>query len=65
MENWLHHLDADTPRIPPFQLKWDQQQLVHRSRRERVDQHKPSPGMVQSGQVHEEDSAEKAKGRRE
>ena len=28
MENWLHHLDADTPRIPPFQLKWDQQQLV-------------------------------------
>jgi hypothetical protein len=28
MENWLHHLDADTPSISPFQLKWDQQQLV-------------------------------------
>jgi hypothetical protein len=28
MENWLHQLDADTPSISPFQLKWDQQQLV-------------------------------------
>jgi hypothetical protein len=28
MANWLHHLDADTPSISPFQLKWDQQQLV-------------------------------------
>jgi hypothetical protein len=28
MENWLHKLDADTPSISPFQLKWDQQQLV-------------------------------------
>jgi hypothetical protein len=28
MEKWLHHLDADTPSISPFQLKWDQQQLV-------------------------------------
>ena len=28
MENWLHHLDADTPSISPLQLKWDQQQLV-------------------------------------
>jgi hypothetical protein len=28
MEEWLHHLDADTPSISPVQLKWDQQQLV-------------------------------------
>jgi hypothetical protein len=28
MKKWLHHLDADTPSISPFQLKWDQQQLV-------------------------------------
>jgi hypothetical protein len=28
MENWLHHLEADTPSISPLQLKWDQQQLV-------------------------------------
>jgi hypothetical protein len=28
MEEWLHHLDADTPSISPFQLKWDQKQLV-------------------------------------
>jgi hypothetical protein len=28
MEEWLHHLDEDTPSISPFQLKWDQQQLV-------------------------------------
>jgi hypothetical protein len=28
MEKWLHHLDADTLSIAPFQLKWDQQQLV-------------------------------------
>jgi hypothetical protein len=28
MEEWLYHLDADTPSISPFQLKWDQQQLV-------------------------------------
>ena len=28
MEEWLNHIDADTPSISPFQLKWDQQQLV-------------------------------------
>jgi hypothetical protein len=28
MENWLHHLEADTPSISPLQLKWDQEQLV-------------------------------------
>ena len=34
---------------------------VHRFRREWVDQHQSSPGMVQSSQVLEEDSAEKAR----
>ena len=28
MVKWLHHLDADTPSISPFQLKLDQQQVV-------------------------------------
>ena len=36
---------------------------VHMSRREWVDQHQSSPGVVQGGQVHEKDSAEKAKDR--
>ena len=38
---------------------------VHMSRREWVDQHQSSPGVAQGGQVHEKDSSEKAKGKRE
>ena len=28
MEEWLHNLDANTPSVSPFQLKWDQNKLV-------------------------------------
>ncbi len=28
MEEWLHHLDANTPAVSPFQLKWDKNKLV-------------------------------------
>ena len=80
MENWLHHLEADTPSISPLQLKWDQEQLVlsHSGLQwavevsnggaqvqERAGGPAQAQPMVQSGQVHEEDSAEKAEGRRE
>jgi hypothetical protein len=85
MENWLHHLDADTPSISPFQLKWDQQQLVlsHSGLKCAAEvsnggahvqesvggpapvQPRCGPGRSRDCQVHEKDSAEKAKGRRE
>ena len=28
MEEWLQHLDAGTPSVSPFQLQWNQHQLV-------------------------------------
>jgi hypothetical protein len=28
MEEWLQHLDASTPCVSPFQLQWNQHQLV-------------------------------------
>jgi hypothetical protein len=80
MEEWLQHLGAGTPCVSPFQLQWNQHQLVlshgelqweaevsnggHMEGREKREWLQLSLNMARGSQVSVEGPAEEAEGRR-